>query len=154
MRFRITSYFVLRKRLVKFLLKLKGWKFRGQDPPSKWKHIIFLSPAKGKILKSQNRWMTFLTATPSCVVEISDKSKTEQLLAQRHTVLIRWSDEICENKLTGLLHTCRENKVRISACAWDTKHKAIKFHSQFKPSNFPERDIRYLSRFFVYFKQI
>jgi len=154
MKFRITTYFVLRKRLVKFWLKLNGWKFRGQDPPSKWKHIIFLSPAKGKIVQAQNKWMKFLTSTPSSIVEISNKNKIEQLLSKRQTVMIRWSEDICESELESLLKNCREEKVRISACAWDTKHKAIKFHSQFKPSNFPERDIRYLIRFFIYFKQI
>jgi hypothetical protein len=154
MKFRFTTYFVLRKRLVKFWLKQNGWKFRGQDPPNKWKHIIFLSPAKDNILKSQNRWMKYLTASPSSIVEISNKNEIERLLYKKHTVLIRWSEDICETELVSLLKNCRDNKVRISACAWDTKHKAIKFHSQFKASNFPERDIRYLGRFFIYFKQI
>ena len=151
---RTTSYFVLRRRLVKSWLKLRGWRFRGQDPPSKWKQIMLVSPAHGELLKMQHRWMAYLTSTPSKWVGIKDAEEIARLLNKRHTVLIKWEDKINVEALYELLLHAREHKVRISACAWDTEHKAIKFHSQFKPSPYPERDKRYLSRFFLYFKKI
>jgi hypothetical protein len=151
---RITSYFVIRKRLVKSWLKLSGWRFRGQDPPSRWKHIMLVSPASGELLKMQHRWMSFLTSSPSKWVELQDSEEITRLLNKKHTVLINWEENINEESLSELLLYARNNKVRLSACAWDTTHKAIKFHSQFKPSPYPDRDLRYLSRFFVYFKKI
>ena len=151
---RFTSYFVLRRRLAKSWLKLRGWRFRGQDPPSRWKHIMLVSPAQDELLIMQHRWMVFLTSTPSKWVELQDSEEITQTLNKKHTVLINWDENISEETFSELLINARKNKVRISACAWDTAHKAIKFHSQFRPSPFPDRDLRYLSRFFVYFKQI
>jgi len=98
--------------------------------------------------------MVFLTSTPSKWVELHDSREISETLNAKHTVLINWDESINEEALSELLLNARQNKARISACAWDTAHKAIKFHSQFRPSPFPDRDLRYLSRFFVYFKQI
>mgnify|MGYP006114626859 CR=1 FL=1 len=154
MKFQITSYFILRRRLIKEYLKFNGWRFRGQDPPSKWRHILFISPAEGRVLKMQNKWMQYLTSNPSEWVDIGDTTKTKELLVKKHTVLIRWNENAPEELLKEMLESARNHKVRISACAWDTQRKAIKFHSQFKPSFYFERDIRYLNKFFKYFKQI
>lgn len=151
---RLFSFFILRRRLTKSWLKLRGWRFRGQDPPSRWKHIMFVSPAKGDLLIMQHRWMVFLTSAPSKWVDLHDSIEISETLNKKHTVLINWDENINEEALSELLLSARQNKARISACAWDTTHKAIKFHSQFRPSPFPDRDLRYLSRFFVYFKQI
>ena len=150
----MTSYFVLRRRLAKAWLKLLGWRFRGQDQPSRWDLIMFVSPAQGEILKMQHRWMTFLTSKPSKWVELGNTEEIPQIRNTKNTLLITWDETINKEALYEVLLHARNNKVRISACAWDTTHKAIKFHSQFRPSPYPERDLRYLSRFFVYFKKI
>ena len=102
----------------------------------------------------QNKWMQYLTSNPSEWVDIGDTTKTKELLVKKHTVLIRWNENAPEELLKEMLESARNHKVRISACAWDTQRKAIKFHSQFKPSFYFERDIRYLNKFFKYFKQI
>ena len=154
MKFQIASYFILRRRVIKEFLKFKGWRFRGQDYPRKWRHIVFISPAEGTLLKMQMKWMQYLTATPSEWVELGNKAKVKQLLLKKYTVLIRWSENKTENLLTELLTSARNHKVRISACAWDKNRKVIKFHSQFRPSHYPDRDIWYINRFFKYFKQI
>jgi len=154
MKFPITSYFILRRRIVKEFLKFKGWRFRGQDHTSKWRHIVFISPAEGTLLKMQMKWMQYLTATPSEWVELGNKAKVKQLLVKKHTVLIRWSKNLQENLLAELLTNARNHKVRISTCAWDKHRKVIKFHSQFRPSHYPDRDIRYINRFFIFFEQI
>ncbi|PCJ82298.1 MAG: hypothetical protein COA49_02020 [Bacteroidetes bacterium] len=152
--FKFTSFFTFRRRLAKALLKLMGWRFRGQDPPSKWRHIIFISPASGGLYKKQQLWMPYLTSTHSKWIDLRNTSEIKKVLKKNHTALVRWEDDIDEKALTKLLAKSRKHKVRVSACAWDTTHKAVKFHSQFRPSLYPERDIRYLSRFFKYFKQI
>jgi hypothetical protein len=151
---RITSYFVLRRRLAKSWLKLIGWRFRGQDQPSRWNLIMLVSPAQGEILKMQHQWMTYLTSNPSKWVELEDIEEIARTLNTKKTVLIKWDENINVEALYEVLLHARNNKVRISACAWDTTHKAIKFHSQFRPSPYPERDLRYISRFFVYFKKV
>lgn len=151
---RMPSYFVLRRRWTKSWLKLLGWRFRGQDQPSRWSLIMFVSPAKGKILKMQHRWMTFLTSNPSMWGELENREEITRILNTKKTVLIKWDDNANKEALNKVLLHARNNNVRISACAWDMTHKAIKFHSQFKPSPYPERDLRYISRFFVYFKKI
>ena len=158
---RVSSFFVMRRRLVKAYLKFTGWKFRGQDPPSKWRHIMLISPAIGEVLKSQKKWMRYLTATPSQWVTVGESDKIKSLLIKKHTVLIRWDKSWgdlrtleANSEITLLLQSARKHKVRVSACAWDTSRKAIKFHSQFRPSHYSERDVRYLGRFFKYFEQI
>ena len=115
---------------------------------------MFVSPAKGKILKIQHRWMTFLTSNPSMWVELENREEITRILNTKKTVLIKWDDNANKEALNKVLLHARNNNVRISARAWDMTHKAIKFHSQFKPSPYPERDLRYISRFFVYFKKI
>ncbi|HIB77837.1 MAG TPA: hypothetical protein EYO58_09545 [Flavobacteriales bacterium] len=152
--FRFTSFFTLRRRFAKFVLKFMGWRFRGQDPPSRWKHIIFISPATGSLLIKQQQWMPYLTSTNSKWIDLRNSSEIKAVLDKKHTALIRWEEDVDVEALTELLSNARQNKVRVSACAWDTTHKAVKFHSQFRPSPYSDRDIRYLSRFFKYFKQI
>jgi hypothetical protein len=83
MKFQIASYFILRRRVVKEFLKFKGWRFRGQDYPRKWRHIVFISPAEGTLLKMQMKWMQYLTATPSEWVELDNKAKVKQLLLKK-----------------------------------------------------------------------
>lgn len=153
---RIPTYYVIRRRLVKFILKLKGWQFRGQVPPSTWPQLIFVSPAEGSVKRQQINWIKYLTATPTEFFHDSiDKSRIESILKNKNTVLISW--DLVENDtelLVQLFNYVKESEGRLSACAWDVTHKAIKFHSLFKPSDYSERDIKYLTRFFVYFRRV
>jgi hypothetical protein len=152
--FNLTSYYVFRRRVVKAILKFKGWRFRGQDPPSNHPHIIFVNPVEGALDKTQTLWMPYLTTRKSIFINLSDLENIQKHLALGTTIIIRWREGDSNSELESLFKLARTSRVRISACAWDTAHKAIKFHSHFKPSPYPERDMRYLSRFFVYFKRV
>ena len=98
--------------------------------------------------------MRNLTAAASYFIELGDRTGFEEKINQHATILVKWRDDVDKNELEWLLILARETDSRISACVWDSTHKAIKFHSQFNPSPYPERDIRYLERFFVYFRKI
>ena len=156
MSFRVPTYYVLRRRIVRYILKLKGWKFRGQVPPATWPQLIFVSPAEGDIKTQQKNWVEYLTATSSVFFHESvDIEATRKILENKNTALISW--DIVQSSpytLKELFSIVRETDGRLSACAWDLTHKAIKFHSLFKPSDYSERDIKYLSRFFIYFSRI
>jgi hypothetical protein len=145
--FKITTYYVMRKRVVKSFLKMRGWRFRGQDPPCSRPQIIFVNC-------DQTLWMKYLTTSSSAFFNISQLAEIRTTLNDGTTVLITWSDEDSASQLTPVFEIAKDIGAIISACAWDTTHKAIKFHSQFKPSPYTERDIRYLGRFFLYFKTI
>ena len=154
MKFQITSFFLLRRRIVKGFLKFKGWHLRGQDHPSQFPKILFVSPAKGDLIMKQLMWMPYLTAKPSEWAELGNMETINILLLQKHTVLIRWDENQNKSLLTELLKSARNQGVRISACAWLSKRQVIKFHSQFRPSFYTDRDIRYLNRFFKFYRQI
>lgn len=147
-------FLIFRRRLAKTVLRIFGWKFRGQDPPTSKRHIIFINDSKGALAKKQHLWMRHLTAAASYFIELGDRTRFEEKINQHATILVKWRDDVDKNELEWLLILARETDSRISACAWDSTHKAIKFHSQFNPSPYPERDIRYLERFFVYFRKI
>lgn len=148
------KYRIVRKRFVKSFLRFNGWKMRGQDAPSKYPRIIFISPAKQRLLKVQLRWMRYITASPSDWSEISDTEKIDQLLLKKITVLIHWDDNQLQSQTTALLKNAKSKNTMISVCAWLSKRKVIKFHSQFKPSIYTDRDINYINRFFKFYKQI
>ena len=156
MKFSIPTYYVLRRRIVKYFLKLKGWKFRGQIPPATWPQLIFVSPAEGRVKTLQKNWVKYLTATHSVFFENQvDIQAVKTLLEEKNTALVNWAIvEDSPELLTELFELVRITDGRLSACAWDLTHKAIKFHSLFKPSDYSERDIKYLKRFFIYFRRI
>ena len=147
-------FLIFRRRLAKAILQILGWKFRGQDPPTSKNQIIFINKLKGKLATTQRRWMRHLTAVESYFQIIGDRNGIEKKINQQGTVLIVWQEEIERDELVWVLKFAREKGAVLSACAWDSTHKAIKFPSHFKPSTSPERDIRYLERFFVYFKKV
>ena len=147
-------FLIFRRRVAKAILQILGWKFRGQDPTTSKNQIIFINELEGTIARSQKRWMRHLTADASCFLELGDRLSIEEKIDQQASVLIKWRDKMDSDEMVWLLKTAKKNKARLSACAWDSAHKAIKFHSQFNPSPYPERDIRYLERFFVYFKKV
>ena len=154
MKYHLPSYLFLRRRLVKKIMKFHGWRFRGQDTPSQSPVILFINPAKGKLFKIQLMWMRYLTSTHSEWVELSNLEKIHKLLLKKHTVLICWHENHSKNLLTSLLKLARKQETMISACAWLSTRKVIKFHSQFRPSYYTDRDIRYINRFFKFYKQI
>ena len=131
-----------------------GWKFRGQDPPTGRSQIIFINELDGALESTQRKWMRNLTASVSYFIDLEDQEGIESKINQQATILIKWSEVIDDANLVWLLKKARECKVKISACAWDSTHKAIKFHSQFNPSPYTERDMNYLKRFFIYFKKV
>ena len=147
-------FLIFRRRLAKAVLQILGWKFRGQDPPTGRNQIIFINEVEGSMGQTQRKWMRHLTASASYFIKMNDRAEIQAKINQQSTLLIKWSSDLEHDELVWLLKFARENKVRISACAWDSAHKAIKFHSQFNPSPYPERDINYLDRFFVYFKKV
>ena len=156
MKLSISKYYVLRRRIVKYFLKLKGWKFRGQIPPATWPQLIFVSPAEVKVKTPQKNWVEYLTATHSVLFENQvDLQAIKTLLDEKKTALINWAIvEESPETLHELFELVRKTDGRLSACAWDLTHKVIKFHSLFKPSDYSERDIKYLRRFFIYFRRI
>lgn len=156
MSFKLPTYYVLKRRIVKSILRIMGWQFRGQIPPATWPQLIFVSPAEGKLKSSQKLWVKHLTATPSIFLQDDlDIEEVENALSKCNTALVSWNlVEGDEEFIKKLFDIVRENDGRISACAWDVAHKAIKFHSLFKPSDYLDRDLKYLSRFFVYFKRV
>lgn len=156
MNFHLPTYRVLRRRVVKSILRLSGWRFRGQLPPSTWPQLIFVSPADGNLERLQKNWINSLIATPSVFIHNKvDIDLIEKTLKDSNTILISWNLVEDNNELLlDLFEIIRETDGRLSACAWDLAHKAIKFHSLFKPSEYSERDIKYLTRFFVYFRRI
>ncbi|MBM56085.1 MAG: hypothetical protein CMB32_05980 [Euryarchaeota archaeon] len=147
-------FLIFRRRISKTILRILGWKFRGQDPPTSRNQIIFINELEGDIARSQKRWMRHLTADASYFIELGDRLSIEEKINQQATVLIKWRDNMGTDDMVWLLKTAKDKSIKLSACAWDSANKAIKFHSQFNPSPYPERDIRYLDRFFVYFKKI
>ena len=144
------AFLIFRRRLAKAILQILGWKFRGQNPPTSKNQIIFINELKDQLATTQRRWMRHLTAGESCFHKFGDREK----INQQGTVLIIWQEEIDRDELIWVLKFAREKGMALSACAWDSTHKAIKFHSQFNPSPYPERDIRYLEKFFIYFKKV
>ncbi|MAO46922.1 MAG: hypothetical protein CL823_07205 [Crocinitomicaceae bacterium] len=144
------SFLIFRRRLSKVILKIMGWKFRGQDPPASKRQIIFVNT----LSTNKKWWMRQLTATESHFVDIKDKDNFLEKFNSQVTLLVIWSKDLSPSYLKNLFEIATEKEAKISACAWDTTHKAIKFHSQFKPSPYSERDIRYLERFFVFFKKV
>ena len=147
-------FLIFRRRLAKAILQILGWKFRGQDPPTSKNQIIFINKLKGKLATTQRRWMRHLTAGESYFQKIGDRNGIEKKINQQGTVLIIWQEEIERDELVWVLKFAREKGAALSACAWDSTHKVIKFHSHFKPSPYPDRDIRYLKRFFIFFKKV
>ena len=143
-----------RRRLAKAILQILGWKFKGQYPPTSKNQIIFINELKGQLATTQRRWMRHLTAGESYFQKIGDRNGIDKKINQKGTVLIVWQEEFERDELVWVLKFARKKGVALSACAWDSTHKAIKFHSHFKPSPYPERDIRYLERYFVYFKKV
>ena len=131
-----------------------GWKFRGQDPPTGRSQIIFINELDDDLESTQRKWMRHLTASASYFINLDDREGIESKINQQATILMMWGGDMDEAKLVWLLKTARKQRVKISACAWDSAHKAIKFHSQFNPSHYTERDINYLKRFFVYFRKV
>ena len=147
-------FLIFRRRLAKAILKIMGWKFRGQDPPSVRHQIIFINEIEGEHSSKQRKWMRHLTASASYFLDLADKSKIEKKINQHATLLIKWTGDMSNEDLVWLLELARTNKIKLSACAWESADKTIKFHSQFKPSPYTERDINYLERFFVFFRKI
>ena len=131
-----------------------GWKFRGQDPPSGRNQIIFINEIDGKNSSTQRNWMRHLTISASYFLDLADKSKIEQNINQHANLLIKWTGNMSNEDLVWLLDLARTNKIKLSACAWDSANKVIKFHSQFNPSPYTERDINYIERFFVFFMKV
>ena len=156
MKFSIPTYHVLRRRFVKNFLRLKGWKFRGQIPPATWPQLIFVSPSEGRVKTLQKNWVEYLTASHSVFFDKQvDIIAIKTLLEEKNTALVNWAIvEDSPETLTELFKLVGKTDGRLSACAWDFTHKAIKFHSLFKPSDYSERDIKYLRRFFMYFRHI
>ena len=150
----LQSYHIFRRRIVKEFLKFNGWRFRGQDSKSQWPIILFISPAKGKLFKMQLMLMRYLTSTHSEWAELNNLEIINQLLLKKHTILIRWDKTQSRSLLTALLKRARKQGAMISACAWLSQRKVIKFHSQFRPSYYTDRDIRYINTFFKFYKQI
>ena len=147
-------FLIFRRRVAKIILQILGWKFRGQDPPTGKNQIIFINKVEGKFDSIQKKWMRHLTSSSSSFIELDNRIEIESKINQQHTLLIKWNDNNDNEQLVWLLKYAKQNKMKLSACAWDTAHKTIKFHSQFNPSPYTERDINYLERFFVYFKKI
>ena len=143
-------FLIFRRRLSKVILKIMGWKFRGQDPPASKRQIIFVNT----LSSNEKWWMRQLTATESYFVGIKDKDDFLEKFNSQVTLLVIWSKDLTRSYLEKIFEIAKEKEANISACAWDTAHKAIKFHSQFKPSPYSERDIRYLEKFFVFFKKV
>jgi hypothetical protein len=154
MKYHLQSYHNFRRRIVKEFLKFNGWHFRGQDSTCQWPIILFISPAKGNLSKMQFILMRYLTSRHSKWAELSNLEIINQLLLKKQTILIRWDKTQSRNLLTALLKSARKEGAMISACAWLSKRKVIKFHSQFRPSYYTDRDIRYIDRFFKFYKQI
>ena len=154
MKYHIQSYHIFRRRVIKEFLKFNGWRFRGQDSSSQLPIILFISPAQGKEFKMQLMLMRYLTATRSEWAELSNIEMINNLFLKKHTILIRWDKNQSSSLMTALLKSARKQGAMISACAWLSKRKVIKFHSQFKPSYYTDRDIRYINRFFKFYKHI
>jgi len=148
------AFLIFRRRLAKAILQILGWKFRGQDSPTSKNQIIFINKLKGQLANTQIRWMRHLTSGEAYLQKIGDRNGIDKKINQHGTVLVVWQEETKRDELVWVLKFAREKKVALSACAWDSTHKVIKFHSHFKPSPYPERDIRYLERFFIYFKKV
>ena len=70
-------FLIFRRRLAKAILKIMGWKFRGQDPPSVRHQIIFINEIEGEHSSKQRKWMRHLTASASYFLDLADKSKIE-----------------------------------------------------------------------------
>ena len=123
-------FLIFRRRLSKVILKIMGWKFRGQDPPKSKRQIVFTNT----LSSNEKWWMSQLTATESYFVDIKDHDDVLEKFNSQVTLLVIWSKDFSPIDLENLFEIAREKEAMISACAWDTAHKAIKFHSQFKPS--------------------
>ena len=64
------AFLIFRRRLAKAILKILGWKFRGQDPPTGRNQIIFINQVEGIHNSTQKKWMRHLTASTSYFLEM------------------------------------------------------------------------------------
>ena len=95
-------FLIFRRRLAKTLLRIFGWKFRGQDPQTSKRHIIFINDSKGALAKNQHLWMRHLTAADSYFIELGDRTGFEEKINQQATILVKWRDDIDKNELEWL----------------------------------------------------
>ena len=95
-------FLIFRRRLAKTLLRIFGWKFRGQDPQTSKRHIIFINDSKGALAKNQHLWMRHLTAAASYFIELGDRTGFEEKINQQATILVKWRDDIDKNELEWL----------------------------------------------------
>ena len=139
-------------RLSRIAIRLLGWQIRGKLPPQFWRTTLVIWADRPWQIKA------LIWIMPVKVMMLKGPSEDWQARADQshsHFGLGRTSATrtiASHNELAGIQRAAHSCKSRITLCAWESRRRFLHVHAPFKTSEFADRDIHYMERYFKYFR--
>ncbi|MDA0729947.1 MAG: hypothetical protein O3C18_09700 [Bacteroidetes bacterium] len=92
---------------------------------------------------------TQLVELPSFEKDAAAKDIMNKAFSQGKTCVVACHGS--KEELMVALNWAKTMDCKVCLAAWEDKRKFVHIHAPFKPSDFPDRDAHYMTRYFRYF---